>query len=88
MSSERYDAMTARQYTTSSGEVKTAWTRLGTMWATAKGFRLQLDALPIPSINDKGVMEVSISMFPPRPKDDAPRGGGGGIDQNDRDIPF
>ena len=76
---ERYDAMTARQYVDRNGEKKTAWTKIGTMWVTAKGFRLNLDAMPVPSLNDKGEVETSIVMFPPKPREDA-----GGFSQPNR----
>ena len=85
----RYDVCTGRKYTTSGGEEKTAWTRIGT--AFEKDGRIssaKLDALPLP--NDKG--EVWISFFEPREKDAAPKQGAqssrkpaGPIDD---DVPF
>jgi hypothetical protein len=62
----KYDVVVGCKYTTSSGEEKTAWTRIGT--AFEKDGRIssaKLDALPLP--NEKG--EVWLSFFEPREKD-------------------
>lgn len=60
----RYDLVTSRKYTTSNGEEKTAYHKIGSMFASrsGNGFSLKLDSLPLP--NDKG--EVWISAFEPR----------------------
>ena len=63
---ERLEAMTARQYKDRNGETKTAWSRIGTAWATAKGWSITFDALPLPSLNDKGVLETRVLLMPPR----------------------
>lgn len=84
MSAERWDALSVRNYIDRSGETKTAFTRIGTMFANAKGgFSLTLDALPTPSLSDKGAIETRILLVVPKPRDDD-RGGGAA----DRDAPF
>ena len=64
---DRLDAMTARQYVDRNGETKTAWTRVGTAWATKNGgWSITFDALPLPSLNDKGALETRVLLMPPR----------------------
>jgi hypothetical protein len=84
MSSDRYDALGVRNYVDKNGETRTAFTRLGTMFANSKGgFSLTLDALPTPSLSDKGAIETRILLVVPKPRDDD-RGGGGSSDS----VPF
>lgn len=85
--SERMDLLVARQYTR-NGETKTAFTRVGTAWQNTKGYSLVFEALPLPTINDKGVLETRVLMMPPRdnggtakPASDAPASG-------DDDVPW
>lgn len=66
--SERYDIVTARQYVNKDGELKTAWTLIGSAWSTAKGWSLTFDALPVPQMSDKGVVETRALLMPPRGK--------------------
>ena len=96
--SNRYDAVTARKYTDRNGNEKTAFTRIGTMFANRNGdgFNVVLDALPIPDENG----QVRILMFVPKERDETPnrgqqdtRGGGrtGGYTPGDLDgdeVPF
>jgi hypothetical protein len=72
--SQRYDVMTPRPWTDRDGNEKTSWTRVGTMFETKNGFSIALDALPIPTMKD-GKLECRLVCFPPKEKDDAPRGG-------------
>lgn len=66
----RYDIVSARIYTNSNGEERTAWTRLGSAFPTKNnGWALVFDALPLPSINDKGQMETRALIMPPRTPD-------------------
>lgn len=69
--SDYMEIVIARPYTTSSGEQRTAFTRVGTAWPmkNREGFSLTFDALPVPTMNDKGVIETRVLMMPPRPKD-------------------
>ncbi len=69
---ERLNIVSPRQYTTRDGEVKTAFTRIGVAFATKSGWALTFEALPLPSLNDKGVLETKVLLMPPR-EDDAPR---------------
>lgn len=66
---ERMDLLATRSYT-SNGETKTTFTRIGTAWKNSKGWSLVFDALPVPSINDKGQIETRVLMMAPREKDD------------------
>lgn len=63
---ERMDAIVARDYVTRDGEAKTAFTRIGTAWPTKNGYRVVFDALPLPSLNDKGALETVVLLMPPR----------------------
>jgi len=72
----RLDAMIAVDYTTSSGENKTRWTKLGTAWPakTGTGYSIVLDALPLPSMSRDGKLECRILLREPLPDNrDAPR---------------
>jgi hypothetical protein len=65
--SDRWDALSVRNYIDRNGETKTAFTRIGTMFANSKGgFSLTLDALPTPSLSDKGAIETRILLVPPK----------------------
>jgi hypothetical protein len=65
---QRYDVMTSRSYE-KDGETKTVWTKIGTMFATEKGYRITFDALPVPQMY-KGKIEVAASCFPPKPREE------------------
>lgn len=84
MSADRWDALNVRNYIDRNGETKAAFTRIGTMFANQKGgFTLTLDALPTPSLSDKGAIETRILLVVPKPRDDDRSGGAA-----DRDAPF
>jgi hypothetical protein len=57
----RLDAMVARK----NGE-KTYWTRIGVAFEGERGWRVVLDALPLP--DDRG--QTVIHLFEPRPRED------------------
>ena len=46
---------------------KKYWTKVGVAFPqkNGTGFNIQLEALPLPQINDNGQVEVFISMMPP-----------------------
>lgn len=70
---ERMNIVSPRQYTTRDGEVKTAFTRIGVAFPMKNGgWSLTFEALPLPSINDKGALETKVLLMPPR-EDDGPR---------------
>jgi hypothetical protein len=83
---QRYDVMTARTYSDRDGNEKTAWTRVGTMFETKNGFSIALDALPLPQLRD-GKLETRLVCFPPKEKDEAPRGRAQAAPLDDQ-IPF
>lgn len=67
---ERLNIISPRQYTTRDGEVKTAFNKIGVAFATKNGgWSLTFEALPLPSINDKGVLETKVLLMPPREDD-------------------
>jgi hypothetical protein len=72
---DRYDVMTGRNYTDRNGDQKTSWTKIGTMFATERGFRIAFDALPLPNLRD-GKIEVSAVCFPPKPREEKGAGRG------------
>jgi len=80
----RMDILSPRQYM-KDGEVKTHFVKIGTAWPMQgrDGYSLTFDALPVPSLSDKGAIETRVVMMPPKPRDDD-RGGGAA----DRDAPF
>lgn len=83
---ERLDAMTPRSYTDKNGEVKTAWTRIGSAFATKQGgWSIRLDALPIPQMGKDG-LETTIVLMTPR-ADDKPAVSRPRASSND-DIPW
>ncbi|HYF29439.1 MAG TPA: hypothetical protein VEA36_03705 [Candidatus Paceibacterota bacterium] len=84
--SDRYDVMSGRNYTDRNGDSKTAWTKVGTMFTTERGFRIALDALPLPQLRD-GKLECTLVCFPPKPREE--KGGNrGGDDLGGDSIPF
>ena len=83
---ERYDVLAGREYTTRDGEVKTAWTRCGSMFKSRKGesFNLVLDAIPAPQEG-----QFKLACFPPKPRDqEPPRPPGQTGGPLDDEIPF
>lgn len=86
----RLDIMQPRQ----GSDGKTYWTKLGSAWPakSGAGYSLTFEALPLQSLNDKGVLECRVLLrepLPPRdgsaPRQSAPSGGYN--DLND-DVPF
>ena len=69
---------------------KTYWSKIGTAWFNDKGgISLEFDALPIPSLDDKGALRTRAVLFDPKPSSGsasapAPRGDM----MVDEDIPF
>lgn len=66
---DRLNIVSPRNYTTRDGEVKTAFTKIGVAFATKSGWALTFEALPLPSLNDKGVLETKVLLMPPREDD-------------------
>lgn len=67
------DLLSTRSYTTRDGETKNAFTKIGVAFATKNGgWSLTFEALPLPSLNDKGQIETRVLMMPPRQDGDAP----------------
>lgn len=64
--SERLDALMVRNYE-QNGEKKAQFTKIGVAWPTAngEGYRLQLDAIPVPTIYNNKI-EMSILLSPPK----------------------
>lgn len=73
---DRLDALVAREYTTSSGEKKSQWTRIGTAFRSQAGWTLILDLLPPASLDRDGRgIQHKILLMPPKPRDGEPRRG-------------
>lgn len=63
--SERLDALVGRDYETSGGEKKTAWTKIGVAFPNKSGgYNVQLEAMPAPK---DGVFKFA--LFVPKPKE-------------------
>ena len=60
---DRYELKTPRQ----GSDGKTYWTKIGVLFPMKEkdGFSLSFEALPIPQLNDKGVLEVRAVAMPP-----------------------
>jgi hypothetical protein len=70
---ERMDAVTAREYEDSQGNKKTAWTKIGSAWPTRNGgWSISLDALPLPTLGERG-LETRIMLMVPKARDEQPR---------------
>jgi hypothetical protein len=86
---ERYDLKTPRK----GKDGKTWWTKIGVAFPMKErdGFNLTFEALPVPQLNDRGELEVRVTMWPPfetekplmRKAEDAQA-----PLSKDRDIPF
>ena len=90
----RLDAMVGREYSTSSGEKKTNWTKIGVAWPLKNGgYTVVLDALPAASTNQNGNVVTRFSLFEPRANDrqesapEARQAAHGAYDPSDS-IPF
>jgi hypothetical protein len=73
--SNRLDALTVRTYRDRDGNEKTSFTKIGAAFGTKNGWVLSLDALPLPTMGERG-LETKILLMPPKPRDDAPRSSG------------
>lgn len=70
---DRLDAVVAREYTDRDGNKKTQWTKIGSAWATRNGgWSISLEALPLPSMGERG-LETRIILMVPKPRDDQQR---------------
>lgn len=76
--SKRYDLVQPRKGTDSQGNEKTYWTNIGSMWFNSdkNNFSLSFNALPVPSMSQKGQLEVRVQGFEPKE-----RGNGQGQNQ-------
>lgn len=83
-----YDLSTPR----AGKDGKTYWTKIGTMWPMERGgFSITFDALPIPTVNKDGKVEVRAVAFEPKDNREQPasqRGGRAPVDELDSEIPF
>jgi hypothetical protein len=68
---DRYDLVAPRK----GNNDKTYFTKVGVMFANRNGdgFSLTFEALPLPSLNDKGELETRVLAMVPRDRDAAPR---------------
>jgi hypothetical protein len=100
----RLDAVAVSEYTDRGGEKRSKFTRIGTAWETKNGgWSVELDALPVATMGERGVATRFLLMVP-KEKDDRsepirtssgthrPTGGGGFKSRqtltDDGDIPF
>jgi hypothetical protein len=93
----RMDIVTSRQ----GSDGKTYFTKIGVAFQNRNGgWSMAFEALPVPSINDKGILECRALLMPPRDRD-APSPGtnpdvrqkfggptGGGVYDLSDDVPF
>lgn len=70
---DRLDALVAREYEDRDGNKKTAFTKIGVAFAMKNGgWSLSLEALPLPTMGERG-LETRVLLMVPKPRDDAPR---------------
>lgn len=87
---DRYDLLTARK----GRDGRSFFTKVGVMFANRNGdgFSLSFEALPIPTLNDEGVLETRVLAMVPRDNDraaPAPRGRAPVADlDDDASVPF
>lgn len=68
---ERLDALVARKYTDRDGNEKTMWTKIGAAFPTQNGgYSVTLEALPLPTMGDRG-LETRILLMVPKPREDS-----------------
>lgn len=80
---ERMDLLATRSYQ-KDGETKTAFTKIGVAFSTKNGgWSLSFEALPLPSLSDKGTIETRVLMMPPREQT-----GGGAPAKSSDDVPW
>lgn len=88
--SNRLEAFATRPYKDRDGNEKTAYTRIGTAFETRNGWAIRLDALPLPSMGERG-LETTILLMPPK-EDSQPRQQGRSAPQfdspGDDSVPF
>lgn len=69
---DRLDALVAREYADRDGNKKTAFTKIGVAFATKNGgWSLTLEALPLPTMGERG-LETRILLMVPKPREDRP----------------
>jgi len=83
---ERYDLKTPRK----GRDGKTYWNKVGVAFPkkSGDGFNLTLEAIPLPTQNDRGEIEVFISMLPPFDDSKQPRQNPEPNAPLDDDVPF
>lgn len=85
------NAVAVSQYADANGQIQKSYSNIGRAFETKTGWIVRLNALPVPSLNDKGLVETVIMLMPPR-EDSKPqqsRGGGYAAPSGDSDgIPF
>jgi len=89
--SDRLDALTVREYTDRDGNKKSSWTKIGSAWPNRDGgFSITLDALPLPTMGERG-LETRIVLMVPKPREDQQdrrtdhrESRSGGYDRDDR----
>lgn len=68
---ERLDALVARKYSDRDGNEKTMWTKIGAAFPTQNGgYSITLEALPLPTMGERG-LETRIVLMVPKPKEDS-----------------
>lgn len=93
------DAVVAREYTDRDGNKKSSFTKIGAAFPMRNGgYSVSLDALPLPTMGERG-LETRILLMVPKAKEDRPArvaqdrddprtSYGDGADDLDDEIPF
>lgn len=90
------NAVAVSQYVDANGQIQKSYSNIGRAFETKTGWIVRLNALPIPSLNDKGLVETVIMLMPPKDgQQPTPTRGGQGHSRSanyapddDNSIPF
>lgn len=70
---DRLDAVVAREYSDRDGNKRTSFTKIGVAFAMKNGgWSLTLEALPLPTMGERG-LETRILLMVPKPREDRPQ---------------
>lgn len=60
------NAVAVSQYADANGQIQKSYSTIGRAFETKTGWIVRLNALPLPSLNEKGIVETVLMLMPPR----------------------
>lgn len=79
------NAVAVSQYADANGQIQKSYSTIGRAFETKTGWIVRLNALPLPSLNDKGIVETVLMLMPPREDNRAQPARSGRSQSNPRD---